>query len=273
MGSGQSGLAHRLETVSKLIALRKSLDLYHQEGFFTRLTQLGLLKPSSRIQWFLPDGTTPMEHDWFDLGQRSFVMQLLDASETDVLIVINGVPEDKQFRLPSDNAWTPAWCSAESTGHLPGHGRKVMDIHLEGQQSTWTHSVPEDSEIHDLVERMQAEPSTMKRRNDLTTAFDADMRAVAKAEADAAAAALAAAQESAKNSENVTDTADGAGDTTAGVAGTDEAAGTEAASTESPTQPLPDQEPAQESADESAPDENVWTFPALSISLMKQLSY
>ena len=270
---------HRLETVSKLIALRKSLDLYHQEGFFTRLTQLGLLKPSSRIQWFLPDGTTPMERDWFDLGQRSFVMQLLDASETDVLIVINGVPEDKQFRLPSDNAWTPAWSSAESTGHLPGHGRKVMDIHLEGQQTTWTHSVPEDSEIHDLIERMQAEPTTMRLRNDLTTAFDADMRAVAKAEADAAAAAALAAAQEAASAGSVTDTADGTDDTDmdmgAATAGTSGTAGTEGASIESPTQPLQDQEPAQEPspADESAPDENVWTFPALSISLMKQLSY
>ena len=58
----------RLETVSRLVALRKSLDLYHHEDFFTRLTQIGLLKPSSRVQWFLPDGTTPMERDWFDLA-------------------------------------------------------------------------------------------------------------------------------------------------------------------------------------------------------------
>ena len=33
----------RLETVSRLVALRKSLDPYHHEDFFTRLTQLGLL--------------------------------------------------------------------------------------------------------------------------------------------------------------------------------------------------------------------------------------
>ena len=42
---------HRLETVSRLLSIRKSLGLYHHEEFFTRLTQLGLFKPSSRVQW------------------------------------------------------------------------------------------------------------------------------------------------------------------------------------------------------------------------------
>lgn len=44
----------RLETVSRLVALRKSLDLYHHEDFFTRLTQLGLLKPQAACSGSCP---------------------------------------------------------------------------------------------------------------------------------------------------------------------------------------------------------------------------
>lgn len=110
----------RLETVSRLVALRKSLDLYHHEDFFTRLTQIGLLKPSSRVQWFLPDGTTPMERDWFDLGVRSFTMRLLSNSEVDVCIVVNGTADDRTFRLPPDTHWTPNGARPKSTAVEPG---------------------------------------------------------------------------------------------------------------------------------------------------------
>lgn len=280
---------HRLETVSKLISLRKSLDLYHQEGFFTRLTQLGLLKPSSRIQWFLPDGTTPMERDWFDLGQRSFAMQLLDASETDVIIVINGVPEDRQFRLPADSSWTPAWCSAESTGHLPGHGLRVQDVRLSAHQSTWASNVPEDSNIHELVERMQSDPST-KQMQDLTDAFDADMKAVALAEAAQRAAENANAtlagdesgDESGERSESAArgEAVEAGGDagmtpveaTSASAAGASDKTSVEADDTTAGDLGVhsASEEPLEE-VPEEIPDDNVWTFPALSITLMKQL--
>ncbi|KAA8816288.1 glycogen debranching enzyme GlgX [Bifidobacterium callitrichos] len=280
---------HRLETVSKLISLRKSLDLYHQEGFFTRLTQLGLLKPSSRIQWFLPDGTTPMERDWFDLGQRSFAMQLLDASETDVIIVINGVPEDRQFRLPSDSSWTPAWCSAESTGHLPGHGLRVQDFRLSEHQSTWASNVPEDSNIHELVERMQSDPST-KQMQDLTDAFDADMKAVALAEAAQRAAENANAtlagdesdDESGERSETAArgeavDAGGNAGMTPVKATSASAAEASDETSVEADDTTVGDlsvhsaSEESLEEVPEEIPDDNVWTFPALSITLMKQL--
>lgn len=114
------------------MALRKSLDLYHHEDFFTRLTQIGLLKPSSRVQWFLPDGTTPMERDWFDLGVRSFTMRLLSNSEVDVCIVVNGTADDRTFRLPPDTHWTPKWCSAEINGRRAGHGTQVEECDLNG---------------------------------------------------------------------------------------------------------------------------------------------
>ena len=108
----------RMEAVAELIALRKSLDLYHHEDFFTRLTQIGLLKPSSRVQWFLPDGTMPMERDWFDSTQRSFAMELL-SDDMNVLIVINGENEERQFHLPVQQIWSSAWCSTQVNGQSP----------------------------------------------------------------------------------------------------------------------------------------------------------
>lgn len=150
----------RLDTVSRLISLRKSLDLFHHEDFFTRLTQLGLLKPSSRVQWFLPDGTTPMERDWFDHTVRSFVMRLLSNSETDVLLVINGVNEDTSFRLPSDSEWRCLWSSAESTGQRPAQGNCVEDLTPGDEVSEWTLNVPSDSEIRRLVEETAHEATT-----------------------------------------------------------------------------------------------------------------
>ena len=275
---------HRLETVSKLVALRKSLDLYHQEGFFTRLTQLGLLKPSSRIQWFLPNGTTPMERDWFDLGQRSFAMQLLDASETDILIVINGVPEDRQFRLPADNAWTPAWCSAESTGHMPGHGTTVENLKLEGQQTVWTVSVPESSQIHNLVERMQQGKTDGATARQLSDALDADMAAIARAEARAAAeralhchapapqqSAHAAAAATGVRGEHTQSSQSASYSASMGTSSPN-AATHEPQQQSEPQHSSPADTASEQATTGAETDTNVWTFPALSITLMKQLS-
>ncbi|MCH4209019.1 glycogen debranching protein GlgX [Bifidobacterium sp.] len=115
--------SQRMRAVAKLISIRKSLDLYHHEEFFTRLTQLGLLKQSSRVQWFLPDGTTPMERDWFDVKRRSFVMRLTSANEVNVLIVVNGETGSCLFRLPQDSKWSYLWTSAgdDAQAALPRH--------------------------------------------------------------------------------------------------------------------------------------------------------
>ena len=135
----------RFEMVSKLISLRKSLDLFHQEGFFTRLTQIGLLKQSSRVQWFLPDGTTPLEHDWFNANIRSFTMRLLSNSSCDVLIVINGNDMDMQYRMPSDCIWMPQWCSTEIIGVAPGHGEHVERIDDTDAAPVWISAIPDSS--------------------------------------------------------------------------------------------------------------------------------
>ena len=212
----------RLETVSRLISLRKSLDQYHHEEFFTRLSQLGLFKPSSRVQWFLPNGTMPMEQDWFDVNVRSFAMRLLSTDEIDVLLVVNGVDEPTTFRLPSDCDWTTMWCSAISTGECPARGLKPMEVPIR----THVTSLEEVEEDHTLTG--SADPrggSRVEAPAPQPTAIDAgawqvraeQMALVEQAMTDASHPAAAAAA------------------------------------------------PA-----ELAPDHNVWTMPALSITLYKQ---
>lgn len=117
----------RLRLTTKLIALRKSIDLYHHEEFFTLLSMLGLLKPSSRVQWYLPDGTTPMERDWFDTNVRSFAMRLQSKSEDDVMTVINATDDETEFVLPSDCEWRLMWSSAEGTHEEPIRIRRDDD--------------------------------------------------------------------------------------------------------------------------------------------------
>ena len=148
---------HRLDTVSRLLSIRKSLGLYHHEEFFTRLTQLGLFKPSSRVQWYLPDGTTPMDRDWFDTTIRSFAMRLLSQDEVDVLIVINGVDEVRRFTLPSDCSWQCDWRSATAVGLRPAPGDRLQRIGKnQALRSNWTMSVSEKDNIHQLLKTIQA---------------------------------------------------------------------------------------------------------------------
>ena len=148
---------HRLETVSRLLSIRKSLGLYHHEEFFTRLTQLGLFKPSSRVQWYLPDGTTPMDRDWFDTTIRSFAMRLLSQDEVDVLIVINGVDEVRRFALPSDCSWQCDWSSATAVGLRPTPGDRLQRIGKnQALRSNWIMSVSEKDDIHQLLKTVQA---------------------------------------------------------------------------------------------------------------------
>ena len=210
----------RLETVSRLVALRKSLDPYHHEDFFTRLTQLGLLKPSSRVQWFLPDGTTPMERDWFDLAVRSFTMRLLSNSEVDVCIVVNGVAEDRQFRLPSDSEWMPKWCSAEINGRRPGHGNHVEE-YLNTEESIWTQHVPDASEtVRKIVEAVSTQKDKL---------FDNSQILSASISSNSTATATELDDETSETEPHISDT------------------------------------------DSPPGDGNVWTMPALSITLMKQV--
>ncbi|MCI1219021.1 MAG: glycogen debranching protein GlgX [Bifidobacterium sp.] len=122
-GDCEAPQLQRMRTIAELISIRKSLDLYHHEEFFTRLTQLGLLKQSSRVQWFLPNGTTPMERDWFDVKRRSFAMRLTSADEVNVLIVVNGDAQNCRFQLPQDSEWDCLWTSAgiDAKAALPRH--------------------------------------------------------------------------------------------------------------------------------------------------------
>ncbi|MBT1177443.1 glycogen debranching protein GlgX [Bifidobacterium callimiconis] len=157
----------RLELTHDLIALRKSMDQYHHEEFFTRLSMLGLPKPSSHVQWFLPDGTTPMEHDWFNNAQRSFTMRLVSDEVPDVAIVVNGVDEETEFTLPADCEWRMMWSSGEvddtSPIHLSEHdgvdeafdqysARARKASKEDNDIVTWTQTVPTEA-IQRLVQQ------------------------------------------------------------------------------------------------------------------------
>ncbi|OZG65893.1 glycogen debranching protein [Bifidobacterium eulemuris] len=248
---------NRLDTVSRLLSLRRSLDMFHHEDFFTRLSQLGLLKPSSRVQWFLPNGTTPMERDWFDLGMRSFTMRLLSNNEVDVLLLVNGVNEDTAFRLPSDSEWTPVWSSAESTGQRPGHGLAVEDLPTEDSQSTWTRNVPPDSSVHYLIKRMQ----------ERMAADDAiHLVSMVETENESSTLAMPAARDD--------DARDGGAHdgSVYGTSARDDARDASAVKGKAQSQAqTQSQSPAEQPAVAEQPDDNVWTAPALSISLMKQV--
>lgn len=123
MAEGDDGSHRRFASaVAQLIAIRKSLDLYHHEDFFTRLTRLGLLKQSSRVQWQLPDGTTPMEQDWLNPAIHSFSMRLTSATEANVLIVVNADKRDQRFHLPVDTQWQCLWSSTSTLETPPRHG-------------------------------------------------------------------------------------------------------------------------------------------------------
>ncbi|NEH10951.1 glycogen debranching protein GlgX [Bifidobacterium saimiriisciurei] len=157
----------RLEHTTKLIALRKSLDLYHHEEFFTVLSMLGLLKPSSRVQWLLPNGTTPMERDWFDTSVRCFAMRLLANDEYDVVIVINGLDRHVDFMLPDDCEWRMLWSSAETNGRQPRHVSELPKEDADDgtdetagsvlypdkpNDSVWTLTIPDgDTPIHQAL--------------------------------------------------------------------------------------------------------------------------
>lgn len=230
----------RLDTVSRLISLRKSLDVFHHEGFFTRLSQLGLLKPSSRVQWFLPNGTTPMERDWFDVNVRSFAMRLLSADSDDVLLVINGVNEDTSFRLPPDGEWTTMWSSACSTGQRPGHGENIETFLIDNEESVWTRTVPSDSQIREVVRR--AQEAKAKTEGSHKTG----KQAVEETNDAAASAASVKTDKTDKTPEPV-------------------------ATVRTPATTEPEDAVATDAtATSDSNDPNVWTFPALSITLMKQ---
>ncbi|MBT1163475.1 glycogen debranching protein GlgX [Bifidobacterium felsineum] len=266
----------RLETVSQLVSLRKSLDLYHHEDFFTRLTQLGLLKPSSRVKWFLPDGSSPVERDWFDLGIRSFTMRLLSNTEVDVCIVVNGVAENRDFHLPDDSTWVPKWCSAEVNGMWPGQGGHVMADQDSEDISVWMQHVQNaDATVRRLAEEARAkaaaEPvesakstdqvrtvqSHTTQLSDEESTVTAEFPAVKRAHATAAKEKTTAdkAAMDAEQLLRVTEALNAVGQSAAAILNDDAGDNVSATDTDEATAP------------------NVWTMPALSITLMKQVQH
>lgn len=265
--------SRQLEATANLIAVRKSLDIYNHEDFFTRLSQLGLLKPSSRVQWSLPDGTMPMDSDWRDSSVRSFMMHLYFKDEPDVLIVVNGDETDRQMHLPSDSTFNLLWSSAQTTGEQPAPGTSVTKI-------------SRSAVVSPLAETLRFKRATSPMHD-----LDAHGAVGADAEENAARQEIGTTKPTAKLTAHETQLLESILDRkikdildqqmppmTAGAhSGTGDPTRISMADSD-PTTTAFDVEhdaPAPEgttaSADApNAPPSNVWTFPALSISLLLQ---
>ena len=115
----------RFDLISRLISLRKSRNSYNHEDFFTRLSEIGLLKKSDRVLWYMPNGQAPRDSDWTNPQVRTFAMQLLSKDEPNLMVLVNGSDEVSQFHLPANMEWELVWSSAEISGEYPGQGESV----------------------------------------------------------------------------------------------------------------------------------------------------
>ncbi len=102
----------RFEAIRRLVHVRRHLDQFHHHAFYTYTSQLGLFRPTDQVRWYLPDGTTPTDANWFDTRQRSLIMRVLGYGRLpDLLVAINGSDHDTDYLLPTDSGWRLLWTS------------------------------------------------------------------------------------------------------------------------------------------------------------------
>ena len=101
----------RYEAIRRLIHIRRHLPQFHHHAFYTLTSQLGLFRPTSQVQWYLPDGTAPTDANWFNTSQRQLIMRVLGHELNDILVVINGAANDTRYLLPHDTGWRLLWTS------------------------------------------------------------------------------------------------------------------------------------------------------------------
>ena len=78
------------------------------------------------------------------LSIRSFTMRLLSSDELDVAIVVNGDGEPRQFHMPSDARWHLLWSSAETTCERPQQGAATEHFTPEPELSFWASLLPKE---------------------------------------------------------------------------------------------------------------------------------
>lgn len=141
----------RFNAVKNLIDLRERLEQFHHEAFFTLTSVLGLLKQSSRVQWYLADGTTPSEADWFNSHLRAFMMRLV-SSKADIIIAINGDTRAAEFKLPSDQHWKLLW-SAQPI-EMTADTERTSGAGTEDRDATGDRDRTNASQDNDVLQQM-----------------------------------------------------------------------------------------------------------------------
>ena len=251
--TGKNSQLRIFESVSRLISARKSLSLFHTEDFYTRLTQIGLFKQSSRVQWFLPDGNAPVDRDWSNPTTRRFAMRLIARNSADLLIIINGDAGDRSFRLPADSSWQTVWSSAQAEGIEPAPGTKVS-VAQHSPDMNWMAMRLTRHPLSDVIAQAQNTP------HDSTSAMTPPVPSVI-AQADAAEQLRAphqgvSAGTNAQTGAMAGTSADATGNTAPGTSSRNTA--------KSATQ-------HHDNHDDAKPEQESWMVPEYSITLMQQI--
>jgi glycogen operon protein len=119
----------RFSSITALISLRTQLEQFHHEAFFTVMSQLGLLTQSDRVQWYLPDGTSPTDADWRDSTRRSFSLRLRSKS-VDALLTVNGTATPEDFSIPDDTQWRLLWSSQPLEYEARGAATSLASVRI-----------------------------------------------------------------------------------------------------------------------------------------------
>lgn len=142
----------RFGAIRKLIHLRQHYEQFHHHVFYTRTSQFGqesAVTSTSAITWYLPDGRTPTDADWYNTQQRSFIERVQSPDMSDVLIIFNGSLNPISFHLPTGSAWELHWTSQNIHLTLPGERELTVplaDISNDALRALGSEEEDEDSE-------------------------------------------------------------------------------------------------------------------------------
>lgn len=157
----------RFEATRRLVHVRRHLEQFHHHAFYTLTSQLGLFSPTDLVRWYLPNGTTPTDSNWFDTHQRSLIMRVLGHGKlNDVLVIINGVTADLPYLLPTDSSWRLLWTS------IPVKMTKPEAVHRSPMSAESGAGSGEDRASSALMTQNASNRSDGTRLDELVSAAD-----------------------------------------------------------------------------------------------------